>query len=297
MRLSRLLRLIGLRSRGGSRHFYRALRDLRRIDGREVQQAVFRTASTSSHDRCLIGLYCRGQENVASLLALEGVRDFRAIARITRSLFELVVEMKLIERIPDAILKIETFSRKERLRCAQRIVAFTDRLPLPTRHRDHYVRFIADHGEAIEAECQSRWPGVESVEHWSGMGLTAALELLDVSLQQVTQVRLSQLSWYTSADGALGLTLGADAFEPFLTGHLQIVTDLYVTLLTAIMAEYSPGEVHSGTLQRVKRVQQRLEMPTAAHLKSLEAGRVKPVPTAAESSAPPLPRTAAEENE
>lgn len=269
MRLRELLRGAGSAEACRRRRFYRVLQCLYRLDSHEITRAVGGASGNSVRARCLRGIWHRGRANVRSLLALRKVCDFRAIARIARSLFELTLEWQLIERIPDALVKIATFSQVERLRCARRMVAYREAHPACDESVALQARFIAEHAAAIEAECRLLWPGVASVEHWSGMNLQDAVGLLGGYFQEVTEVRFPELSWYTSADGVMGLSLETDAYDLFLASHLQLAAQLYFILLAAIVKEY-PVELNGRLTGRMKAVEGELGELTKQHLTAFE---------------------------
>ena len=101
-----------------------------------------------------------------SLLALRSVEDFRALARITRSLC-VTVELRLIDIIPGALDKIITFSRVERLRSAKKIVAFNEQHPDRKSDSSIHALFITNNAEQIDSERRAVWPGCDNVEHSS----------------------------------------------------------------------------------------------------------------------------------
>jgi len=54
----------------------------------------------TDRDDCFVGIYYRAKANVESLLSLKYLRDFQASIMLARSLFELAVDMKLIDVDP-----------------------------------------------------------------------------------------------------------------------------------------------------------------------------------------------------
>jgi hypothetical protein len=133
------------------------------------------------------------------------VKDFQAIAMITRGLFELAVDMKLIKQIPVAVLKITTFSEVEKLRAAKMIVTFT------TVHQPESVDatvqalFIKNNESTIEAQRKAVWGEKAKVSHWSGMSLRKRAALLKEPFEEMYEVKYPQLSWYTHASGSHGV--------------------------------------------------------------------------------------------
>ena len=82
-------------------------------------------------ETCFLGNYMRAIANAKTLLKLDSVRDTQAIAMIARSIFELAIEIELIDRIPDSAEKIIAFGEYEHLRRARKIVAYANRSTYP----------------------------------------------------------------------------------------------------------------------------------------------------------------------
>ena len=95
--------------------FYAMVDSLHKFDELEVKGVIRTLLSTSERERCFIATYYRASGNVASLLELKQPRHFQAIAMLARSLFELAVDIKLIDLIPDSPMKIREFSDVEKL--------------------------------------------------------------------------------------------------------------------------------------------------------------------------------------
>ncbi len=66
-------------------------------------------------------------------MSLKSAKDLQAIAMVARGLFELAVDMKLIDAVPDAVKKILAFSDVEKLRAARKIVKYKAANPAPPR--------------------------------------------------------------------------------------------------------------------------------------------------------------------
>ena len=100
-------------------------------------------------------------------LLLQNVRHFQAAAMIARSLFELAVDMRLLEIVPLGWMKLLAFVDVQRLRCANKIVAFGGS-NAAFADGSACKAFIADRQKAIDTKRQALWPNLKKVEHWSG---------------------------------------------------------------------------------------------------------------------------------
>lgn len=102
-------------TRQNTDRFYTMVKSLREFDKQEVKGVVDTLLSTSERERCFIATYYRATGNVTSLLEFKHAKHFQAIAMLTRNLFELSVDIKLIDLIPDGPAKIREFTDVEKL--------------------------------------------------------------------------------------------------------------------------------------------------------------------------------------
>jgi Family of unknown function (DUF5677) len=257
MRVFRKLSLtIGPDINTASERYYTVIKSLNEFDKKEVHPVVSGLVAKRDRDTCFTGIYQRGKANMESLLSLRYVKDFQAIAMVTRSMFELAVDIKLIDVIPDAIAKIAAFSDVERLRAARKIVAFTSTHPASTWNSTIHTSFIKNMAAQVQAEQAKIWPGMKKVEHWSGLNLKERVKLLKEPFGEVYEVRYPQLSWYTHAAGLTGFNLKAFSFELLAASHFQLAGEFYMILLTAIIDEYELLKVDDKIKSRMKLAQQ-----------------------------------------
>jgi hypothetical protein len=125
--------------------FYTVLKSLNEFDKQEVKGVIAGLLAKTDLENCYWGIYLRGRANVESLLSLKQVRDFQAIAMLARSLFELSVDIKLIDVIPNAVEKINLFSQIEKLRAAKKIAEFKDANPNSKVDASIHKAFIANY--------------------------------------------------------------------------------------------------------------------------------------------------------
>jgi Family of unknown function (DUF5677) len=253
-----------------SERYYTVIKSLNEFDKKEVHGVVSGLVAKTDRDSCFMGIYQRGKANAESLLSLRYVKDFQAIAMVTRCLFELAVDMKLIHAIHDAVTKIAAFSDVERLRSAGKIVDFKTANPASTWDASVHDLFIANNKNRIEAEQAKVWPGKKKVEHWSGLNLKERVDLLKAPFDEVYAVRYPQLSWYTHAAGLTGLTLKASSFELLAASHFQLAGEFYMILLSSIIDEYDLLKIDPRIKNRMKLAQQMPFTDTEGELKALE---------------------------
>jgi hypothetical protein len=218
--------------------FFTVVKSLNLFDQKEVRGVVGGLVAKTDRDHCFTGIYYRAKANVESLLSLKYLRDFQASIMLARSLFELAVDMKLIDVIPDAIKKIASFSEVEKLKSARRIVDFrathSNAIYSSTVHAD----FIKNNAARIEAEQNILWPGAKKVGHWSGLDLRTRANKLKAPFDEIYEVKYAELSWYTHAAGLTGFDLKAATYPSLQGTSFELAARCYVILLTAVIDEF-----------------------------------------------------------
>jgi hypothetical protein len=220
-----------------SERCYTVLKSLKEFDAQEVRGLVQTLLATTDRERCFIGIYYRGAANLESLLLLNHVRHVQGIAMLARAIFELAVDIKLLDLVPDAIQKISIFSDVEKLRAARKIVAFNASSKAQTN--TVMQAFIANNEAVIEAQSRSMWPSVKSLRHWSGLNLSQRAARVKGTLHEMCELNYARLSWYVHAAGLTGF-LGIDAktFDLLAADQFQQSADCFCILLTAVIDEF-----------------------------------------------------------
>jgi hypothetical protein len=270
MRVFRKLSLrIGPDSATFGERLYTVIKSLNEFDKKEIYGVMSGLVTETDRDRCFKGIYQRAKANVESLLSLRYVKDFQGIAMITRSLFELAVDIKLIGQIPDAIVKIAAFSDIEKLRAAKMIVAFKAAHPTATVDTTVVAPFIQNNAARIETERKRLW-GTAKVKHWSGLSLKKRVVMLKEPFEEVYEVKYPQLSWYTHAAGLTGFDLKASSYEKLASTHHYLAVQMYKVLLRAIVEEYQFVKWDSKIFNKMKQAELMPFADTDEELKALE---------------------------
>jgi hypothetical protein len=151
--------------------FYTQVKSVNKFDELEVKPVIDGLLSTKEEEICFIGTYHRARCHVDTALLLQNVRHFQAAAMIARSLFELAVDMRLLEIVPLGWMKMLAFVDVERLRCANKIVAFGGS-NAAFADVSACKALIADRRKAIDTKRQALWPNLKKVELvWSSDGV------------------------------------------------------------------------------------------------------------------------------
>ncbi len=230
---------------------YTLLKSLNEFDKQELRGVVRGLLAKTDRDNCFIGNYYRGVANVETLLSLKSAKDVQAIAMVTRALFELAVDMKLIDAIPDAVQKLLAFSDVEKLRAARKIVKFKAVNPAADVDASIYGTFITNNAQRIEAQRNAVWPVVKKVEHWSGLNLSRRVALLKAPFDEIYEVKYPQLSWYVHS-GLTGFNLEAETLNMLAAQQNKLAGECYIVLLTAIIDEFRIENANEKVKNKLK---------------------------------------------
>jgi hypothetical protein len=112
-----------------------------------------------------IGTYYRARANIETLLEFKQPKHFQAIAMLARGLFELAVDIRLIDVIPNSETKMREFTDVEKLRCTRKVFRFKAANPDAKVDTAIYSSFVANNESRINAAKTMLWPTREKVSH------------------------------------------------------------------------------------------------------------------------------------
>jgi hypothetical protein len=218
--------------------FQAMLRSLHEFDKAEVFGVVTTLLSVQDEDSTYLGTYFRARGNVETLLVFDNAKHFQAVAMLARSLFELAVDIKLLEIIPLGYLKMIMAAQAERLRCARKAIQFKKSHPDANLEIDPQLAFVAKDAAEIERKHGILWPGVKRVEHWSGRNLKERVALLKEPFEQIYETEYPQLSWQAHP-GLTGVAnLKAETFVFMCSWGFKLAVDAYWEILSTIIHKY-----------------------------------------------------------
>jgi hypothetical protein len=221
----------------------------------EIRGVMQGLISPSPHENCFLGIYLRAMTHFESLKKLDSSMHFQAISMVTRSLFELAVDIALLDVIPHSCIKMLSFSEVEKLRCARKIVEFKSKNPNSGVDETVYASFIAAEGERIDDIKKGLWPGMDSVGHWSGKKLPKRVECLGEPYKEIYQVQYPRLSWYVHSGltGVMGLK--KDTFVAMCGVAFKSSVDSFEIILLRLIDEFKlekPNEKIKDKLKAAK---------------------------------------------
>lgn len=227
--------------------FFTVLKSLNEFDKMEVHGVVAGQLSKTSREDRVYGLYLRARANVQSLLSLKQAMDFQAIIMLARNLFELSVDVKLLDVIQNSVEKFAAFAEVEKLRAAEKIVAFKTKHPASKVDTAIVSSFIANEKASIDAQRVALWPETKSskqhskgkpLTHWSGMNLKERTAKLGHPFDELYEVKYPQMSWYTHSAGLTGFDLKRETYALLAGVYFELASMCYMVLLTSVIEEF-----------------------------------------------------------
>ncbi|MGC2416779.1 MAG: DUF5677 domain-containing protein [Candidatus Acidiferrales bacterium] len=185
--------------------FYTEVKSLHEFDKLEVRCVIDTLLSKAQEETCYEASYVRTVSNIESLLVLQGSKDVQAIAMLARALFELAVDMRLLEMTPRGWIRKIAHSDVEKLRLANRIIEFKSANPTVQTDTSVYQKHIDQNSVRVTALQKSIWPKIKNPKHWSGTNLADRCTALKAPFDQMYAEDYARLSWYVHP-GLAGIT-------------------------------------------------------------------------------------------
>ncbi len=231
---------------------YTMLKSLGEFDKLEIAGVVRGVLAKTDRDNCFIGNYYRAKAHIDTLLSLKSAKDLQAIAMVARGLFELAVDTKLIDVVPNAVKKILVFSDVEKLRAARKIVKYKAANPAAAVDASIHIAFIAAEAQRIEAERAAVWPGVKKLTHWSGLDLAQRVALLKAPFDEMYEVEYPELSWYVHSGLTGFVNLKAESFNMLAGKQNKLAGECFIVVLTAIIDEFGIAKADDKKKNKLK---------------------------------------------
>jgi hypothetical protein len=226
---------------------FTSLKSLSEFDRLEMQGVVAGQLSKSPREESVYGLYLRARANVQSILSLKQVSDVQAIIMLARNLFELAVDTKLLDTVSNGVEKFIAFSDIEKLRSAEKIVAFKKAHPGSRVDMSIVAAFISKNKASIEARRATLWPELKPTSrqskakplvHWSGMNLKERAASLGDPFDEIYESKYAQMSWYTHSAGLTGFDLQKESYTRLAGIYFYVAGTCYMIVLNKVIEEF-----------------------------------------------------------
>ena len=137
---------------------FAGLTSMMQFDELEIRNVVRGIIAPTDREKCFIFIYWRTAAHAMSLSKLNSHQHFQAITMIARNLFELSVDLKLIDIVHGWRRKIDRVCGSRELSRCGKIVRFKQKHPTSRVDDSLYQSYIASEGTRIEATKARLWP-------------------------------------------------------------------------------------------------------------------------------------------
>ena len=255
--------------------FFHGLQWLVQLDKAEIRSVVARTPELTPKRELLVLNYDRAALNMELLATLSNSRQVQAIVILTRAVFELAVEVKLIEISPDAVPKIRLFDEVQKLKTARNIVAYASKNPHAAVHWKTQEEFIRSRGKVIDEAKKRMWPkkdgeARQDFSHWTLKNLRIRAEELKEPFHEIYETQYSAMNFFAHP-GTTGVRgIDAAAFAMLVGQSYKIAADCYAEILHLIVDEFDIQASDGAIKDKIRdvRIYQFAENPAEKELLS-----------------------------
>jgi len=184
-------------------------------------------------DAILIALYMRVYLWVKTVKALGDTIYFQAIASAARSIFDILVDIKLLidDNPPEAAERIDAFIEIEKFRLASEYLLFKKNNPKLKYIGDSAKEaFVNKPGQAerVKNLRERYWLKANGrIEHWSGFGTKKRCEIAGKKYELLYYESFKLWSWYVHPAGLTGFKLlSPDGYKAIFGRALDRILDL-----------------------------------------------------------------------
>jgi hypothetical protein len=227
--------------------FFNATREVELFISKKVSP-VLTKKSTDEKEKALSCLFLRIALHLGSLVKLNHPRDFQAVAMISRSIFELLLDLKILEGDTDGSLtkKFFAFQEIEKYRTAKQLVDLEtsnpDILPDDLTHQKKFLNTRTE--PEINAKKLHHWNSKENnwPQHWTGESTKKRAERLGKSFLSTYTQRYALESWYVHS-GAMGFAgVSTENFTYIFALSHSCILNHAVDALHIIVKAFKLGE-------------------------------------------------------
>lgn len=235
--------------------FFSSLTSLNNFDKLEIRNVIRGLLNQTQREMCFTANYYRAFANVESILTLNHVKHVQAIASASRALFEIAVDVSLIDQISQGPEKMIALIDVEKMRSAQAIIDFKASNPTAQVDATTFQEFIRLDGARISALRDSLWPNRPDVQHWSLLKMQKRVEKLGQPFNELYAVEYPRLSWYIHSGLTGFANLPKESFELIAGIAFTIAVKSYMILMTAIIDEFKLSKADSMIKSRMQYAQ------------------------------------------
>ena len=218
--------------------FYHLVKSYNNFDKLEILGVIQSQLALTQEETCFVATYYRVRGNIETMLEITHARHFQAAAMLARSVFELAVDIRLLETMPNAWIKMVAFDEVERLRTARKVVRYKQAHPDADIDLGSYLPFIANNEKRVDALRKSIWSKSTAKYHWSGIRFAERVASLGAEMDRIYEVDYPRLSWYVHSGVTGVINLKSETFVHLCANAFSLAADSYREVLEAIIRKF-----------------------------------------------------------
>ena len=218
--------------------FYHLAKSYNNFDRLEILGIIQSQLSLTQEEQCFVATYYRARGNIETMLTITHAKHFQAAAMLARAVFELAVDIRLLEVTPNGWMKMVAFDEVERLRSARKVVAYKRTHPDAEIDLTSYLPFIANNENRIDAFRKSLWSKPTDRYHWSGLRFSERVARLGGPVDRIYEVDYPRLSWYVHSGVTGVVNLKSETFVHLCANAFSLAADSYREVLEVIIRKF-----------------------------------------------------------
>lgn len=196
----------------------------------------------NERESALIGCYYRAFLWMETFVTLKHPKHFQAAASGARSLFEVWVDMEILNKdlVNKAVEKYNAFAAVDRYRSAKRRVEKSKEFPGLNLRITAQQKLVNDRGESekIEALFDEIWnKKVNYKYHWSGENLAERVKFCSDDIQKEYYERYAMFSWYVHSGASGYAHLNKETLKLCFTDAHILAQRAFLSCLKIIVEE------------------------------------------------------------
>jgi hypothetical protein len=218
--------------------FFHLVKSYNNFDRLEILGVIQGQVSLSQEEQCFVATYYRVRGNIETMLTITHAKHFQAAAMLARGVFELAVDIRMLEATSNGWIKMVAFDEVERLRSARKVVAYKTAHPDADIDLTSYTPFIANNQKRIDALRKSIWSKPADKYHWTGLRFADRVSQLGAPMDRIYEVDYPRLSWYVHSGVTGVINLKSETFIHLCANAFSLAADSYREVLEVIIRKF-----------------------------------------------------------
>jgi hypothetical protein len=197
----------------------------------------------SKKEKVILTTYFRLFLQFRALKLLSEYRTFQSVMACSRSIFEQLLDLKLIfeNKISSSVDKFYAFHEVEKFKRANEIVKFSMKNPSIKIETKIQQQLVNKKGGAkrIDKLKSKYWPKKDFIPHWSGLSVKKRAELIGKEHEALYYETYSMMSWYIHSGPSGHFYVDEDGLRiVFVRGH-ELSQSMFIEATVLVAKEFS----------------------------------------------------------